>query len=153
MLSVDAETGGQGIGDAIVSPVWPRKPEESIASIYNDAGRNYSLYADGNSDQPFVFGGEHGYADRRLWACIEQKLVEIRRSGATSIRILDAGCGPGTWLRRTAIRARELGFTGIDARGFDISDVQVSHAKKSSLAMAHTPGIKLYYAVGDLLAP
>lgn len=31
---------------------------------------------------------------------LEAKLTNLRSTGATSISILGAGCGPGTWLRR-----------------------------------------------------
>jgi hypothetical protein len=38
----------------------------------------------------------HAYADRQIWNLLEKKLVELRATGARSISILDAGCGPGT---------------------------------------------------------
>jgi hypothetical protein len=39
--------------------------------------------------------------------------------------ILDAGCGPGTWLRRVVTHAHRLGFSKITARGFDVALAQV----------------------------
>jgi hypothetical protein len=66
----------------------------------------------------------HAYADRRVWALLEAKLADLRASGASSVSLLDAGCGPGTWLRRLVTRARALGFINITARGFDIAQAQ-----------------------------
>jgi SAM-dependent methyltransferase len=71
----------------------------------------------------------HAYADRRVWTLLEAKLTDLRAAGATSIRILDAGCGPGTWLRRLVTRAHALGFTNITARGFDIARAQIQRAQ------------------------
>src|SRR5271156_2888925 len=51
--------------------------------------------------------------------------------GHRTLSILDVGCGPGTWLRRTVLRARELGFTAIKARGVDISGEMIALAKDS----------------------
>src|SRR5215813_5699510 len=52
---------------------------------------------------------------------------ELRRAGVSSLRVLDAGCGPGTWMRRIAAYANRLGL-GIDAVGFDISERQLEIA-------------------------
>src|SRR5271154_3004522 len=93
---------------------------KKIADIYNRAGDDYAAYADGDPSQLFAFDGMHAYADRCVWAVLEKKLTDLRASGASSVRLLDAGCGPGTWLRRLVIRARALGFGSITARGFDI---------------------------------
>ena len=92
----------------------------NVAAIYNQAGDDYLAYADGDPTQPFAFDGMHAYADRRIWTLLETKLADLRASGASSVSLLDAGCGPGTWLRRLVVRARALGFTSITARGFDI---------------------------------
>jgi hypothetical protein len=90
---------------------------DDVADIYNQAGDDYVCYADGDPSQPFAFDGMHAYADRCVWAAIETKLADLRASGASSVRLLDAGCGPGTWLRRLIIRAHALGFSCITARG------------------------------------
>src|SRR4030088_3241638 len=101
---------------------------DDVANIYNQAGDHYGSYADGDPSQPFAFDGLHAYADRCVWAALETKLADLRASGASSVRFLDAGCGPGTWLRRLVIRARALGFSRISARGFDIAQVQIQRA-------------------------
>jgi SAM-dependent methyltransferase len=89
------------------------------------AGDEYVSYADGNPSQPFGFDGLHAYADRCVWAALETKLADLRATGASSVRFLDAGCGPGTWLRRLVLRARALGFRNITARGFDIAQARL----------------------------
>jgi SAM-dependent methyltransferase len=81
-------------------------PSANIASAYNQAGADYGAYADGDPALPFAFGGLHGHADRRIWTLIERILIDLRESGARSVSVLDAGCGPGTWLRRVVSRAR-----------------------------------------------
>src|ERR1700744_4790530 len=86
---------------------------ESIATIYNRAGNAYIAYADGDPESLFSFAGPHAYADQYLWSVLEKKLADLRATGANTVNILDAGCGPGTWLRRLVTHALALGFTGI----------------------------------------
>jgi hypothetical protein len=45
---------------------------------------------------------------RRFWTLLEAKLTDSRATSGSSISILDAGCGPGTWLRRLVTRAHVL---------------------------------------------
>jgi hypothetical protein len=45
---------------------------------------------------------------RRFWTLLEAKLTDLRATSGSSISILDAGCGPGTWLRRLVTRAHVL---------------------------------------------
>lgn len=123
---------------------------ENVAAIYNDAGDDYAAYADGDPARPFTFGGLHSYADRHVWALLERKLSELKASGASAVRFLDAGCGPGTWLRRLVIHARSLGFTSITARGFDIAQVQVRRARLLSQSLARLPGVEIAFDVADL---
>jgi SAM-dependent methyltransferase len=126
---------------------------DSIAGIYNRAGRAYVAYADGNPDRLFDFEGLHAYADRCLWSVLDGKLTELRSTGAEAVRILDAGCGPGTWLRRLVTRALALGFTRITARGFDVADAQVETARRMARGLAGLPGIELVFEVADLTQP
>jgi SAM-dependent methyltransferase len=99
--------------------------DKNVADIYNQAADDYIAYADGDPTRPFAFDGMHAYADRCVWALLEKKLAELRASGESAVSFLDAGCGPGTWLRRLVIRASALGFTSITARGFDIAEAQI----------------------------
>ena len=123
---------------------------DDVADIYNKAGADYVSYADGDPSQPFAFDGMHAYADRCVWAVLEKKLTGLRTCGASSIRLLDAGCGPGTWLRRLVIRAHELGFSSITARGFDIAQAQIQRARLASRDLSGLPGVNLTFDVADL---
>jgi SAM-dependent methyltransferase len=124
-----------------------------VAVIYNQAGAGYLAYADGDPDHLFSFDGPHAFADRRLWQTLEAELLALRETGARSISMLDAGCGPGTWLRRLVIRAKLLGFTSIKARGFDIAETQIEAARRLSQDLARQPGVELSFEVGRLGEP
>jgi SAM-dependent methyltransferase len=111
-------------------PHQPPIPSEA-ARAYDAVGAGYRDYADGMNAGLFDFTGAYSYADREIWARLEAELVRLRTAGRHAIRILDAGCGPGTWLYRLAIRARDLGFTAIDGRGFDISHEMIALAEET----------------------
>jgi SAM-dependent methyltransferase len=123
---------------------------DDVADIYNQAGDDYVSYADGDPSQPFAFDGMHAYADRCVWAVLETKLTDLRASGASSVRLLDAGCGPGTWLRRLVMRAHALGFSSITARGFDIAQAQIQRARLAARNLSSLPGVDLTFDVADL---
>src|SRR5712671_4219037 len=123
---------------------------DDVADIYNQAGDDYVSYADGDPSQPFAFDGMHAYADRCVWAVLEKKLTDLPASGASSVRLLDAGCGPGTWLSRLVIRAHALGFSGITARGFDIAQAQIQRARLATQNLSSLPGVNLTFDVADL---
>src|SRR5450631_1269804 len=123
---------------------------DDVADIYNQAGDAYVSYADGDPSRPFAFDGMHAYADRCVWAVLEKKLTDLRASGADSVRLLDAGCGPGTWLRRLVIRAHALGFSSITARGFDIAQAQIQRARLAARNLSSLPGVNLTFDVADL---
>jgi SAM-dependent methyltransferase len=123
---------------------------DNVAEIYNQAGDDYTAYADGDPTQLFAFGGIHAYADRRVWALLETRLAELRASGASSVSFLDAGCGPGTWLRRLVMRARALGFTSITARGFDIAQAQIQRARLLARNLSSLAGVNFTFDVADL---
>ena len=119
------------------------------ADAYDAVGAAYRNYADGENSHLFEFVGAYAFADREIWNRLEAELVRLRTAGRHAIRILDAGCGPGTWLLRLAARARDLGFTAIDGRGFDISRemIGLADARKSSLADPH---IGISFDVADI---
>ena len=131
-------------------PVPDKEPVVNAATIYNQAADDYVAYADGDPTKLFAFDGMHAYADRCVWTVLETKLIELRASGATSVSFLDAGCGPGTWLRRLVTRARELGFTSITARGFDIAQAQIQRARLLSRDLSTLPGVNMTFDVADL---
>jgi SAM-dependent methyltransferase len=123
---------------------------EDAASAYNRAADAYVRYADGDPRHLFSFEGHHAYADRLVWSVLETKLRDLRATGATSVTILDAGCGPGTWLRRLVTRAHLLGFSCTTARGFDVAEVQVLTARRNSQDLNEVPGVNLRFDVADL---
>jgi SAM-dependent methyltransferase len=120
------------------------------ARAYNQAAEGYLAYADGDPRDLFSFAGQHAYADRCVWSVLDTKLRELRRAGAKSITLLDAGCGPGTWTRRLVTRARLLGFSRITARGFDIAQVQVRAARRNAHDLKGLPGVDVTFDVADL---
>lgn len=127
--------------------------ERAIAAAYDHAGDKYIAYADGDPKQLFAFDSQYAFGDRRIWELLDSKLTALRASGAESVRILDLGCGPGTWLRRVVTRASSLGFASIHARGFDIAGAQVQRARELAADLAGRPGIDLTFQTGDIFKP
>jgi SAM-dependent methyltransferase len=123
------------------------------AAAYNRASTRYVAYADGDPQHLFTFGGEHGCSDQHVWSVLDAKLRALRKTGVTSLTVLDAGCGPGTWLRRVIWRAHLLGFTKIRARGFDVAEEQIRIAREASQDLRGLSGLTLSYGVGDLERP
>ena len=103
----------------------------ATAAAYDRAGQDYVAYADGAIDRPFTFAGALGHADREMWRRIDLKLTRLAAGGSRSLKVFDAGCGPGTWLHRIALRARELGFAALELRGMDISPKMVALAQNT----------------------
>lgn len=134
-------------------PVAPEPSSTSAASAYDRAGDKYLAYADGDPQHLYAFNSGYAYGDSRLWSVLDAKLAARRASGATSISILDAGCGPGTWLRRLVARSLALGFTHIEARGFDVAQEQVTRARRLAVDLARVPGVELTFDVADLTEP
>src|SRR5476651_2302614 len=93
----------------------PEQGDTAISSAYNEAGYRYGKYADGNAHKLFQFEGRHAYGDRKIWTFVEDRLLGLRAQGVRNLRVLDIGCGPGTWLRRVVVRAKQLGFTKVAA--------------------------------------
>lgn len=102
--------------------------EDEAADAYDAAGTLYRTYADGDIRRLFDFSSRYSFADREIWQRIDAILVERRAAGRTSLKVLDAGCGPGTWLIRVILRAQALGYQSITAAGFDISPAMVELA-------------------------
>lgn len=137
-----------------VSAIRPRNVFEcAVATAYDQAGDDYIAYADGDPEKLFDFDGHYAYGDRCIWEILEAKLGARRASGARSVRILDLGCGPGTWLRRTVMRAHTLGFDEIVAHGIDIAGAQVRRARELSKTLSGLAGVDLSYEIGDMFAP
>jgi SAM-dependent methyltransferase len=126
---------------------------DPFVDIYDRAGAAYGAYADGVADEVGAFTGPHAQADRCVWFCLTEALLQLRRSGAASVRILDSGCGPGAWLRRLVVEAKKRGFTEVVARGYDISAAQIAQARALSASVDALPGVNLTFDVADLRAP
>jgi SAM-dependent methyltransferase len=139
--------GSNGVGHSVPGAA---SATDDVANIYNQAGDDYVSYADGDQSQPFAFDGLHAYADRCVWAALEIKLARLRAAGASLVRFLDAGCGPGTWLRRLVLPARAPGFTSITARGFDIAQAQIQRARLAARDVSSLPGVNLTFDVADI---
>lgn len=133
------------------APWPPADGEHAIAFAYNQAGERYEFYADGDTQDLYAFDGQHAYGDRSIWSLLDEKLHALRSSGARSLRILDLGCGPGTWLCRVVTRASALGFTSIQARGMDIAEAQVRRARARSRRFTRD-GIEFCFETGDICA-
>ena len=125
-------------------------PITDIGAAYNQVGQGYVAYADGDTQRLFAFEALHSYADRRLWLRVRASLRDLRKAGADSVSILDAGCGAGIWLRSAVSYARALGFSTITARGFDFADTQIRRAHALAQDLAQLPGIHLTFEVADL---
>jgi SAM-dependent methyltransferase len=124
--------------------------EAQIAAAYNEAGYRYGKYADGGGRSLFAFEGRHAYGDRKTWEAIEGKLRMLRTRGLQRLRILDLGCGPGTWLRRVVVRARQLGFAEIAAQGTDIAEIQLHRARALARGLEELEGVSIAFSHGDL---
>lgn len=115
------------------------------AIAYDAVGEDYFTYADGDGRALYDFTSRYSYADRQIWQQIDAALQDLRASGRREITILDAGCGPGTWLLRTVRRASGLGLHVRHARGFDISPEMVRIARDNSAFQG-----EFHFEIGDL---
>ena len=118
------------------STATPAVFSSRTAHAYDSAGHDYLVYADGDETEPFEFTGKYSFADREIWRRLDATLRSLFADGRRSLSVLDAGCGPGTWLRRLALRAREIGFERVNAFGFDISPVIVQALVKKQIEFA-----------------
>jgi SAM-dependent methyltransferase len=134
-------------------PLANKNEIENAAGAYNQASAQYAAYADGDPQHLFSFRGEHAFSDQHVWSVLDTKLRELRKTGVTSLSVLDAGCGPGTWLRRVVWRAHLLGFAKIRARGFDVAEEQIRIAREACQDMKALSGLTLSFGVADLERP
>jgi SAM-dependent methyltransferase len=119
------------------------------ARAYTAAGRNYVAYADGDPSQLFAFNSRYSFADREIWCHLDAALKHMIAENRRTLRLLDAGCGPGTWTRRVALHARALGFTRVEAYGIDIAPGMLDLAR-SAAASIDDPAIRFHFAEHDL---
>jgi SAM-dependent methyltransferase len=124
--------------------------EAQIAAAYNNVGHRYSKYADGSIRDLFLFEGRHAYGDSKTWGTIRNKLLALYAKDPKRLRVLDLGCGPGTWLRRVVAYAHRIGFAEITANGVDIADGQLNQARALSHRLAVLDGVRINFSHGDL---
>ena len=136
--------------DALREPLALSAIEEA-ARAYDALGEEYLQYADGDTQDLFAFDGPYGFADREVWARIDAALVDLRAQGRRTIRILDLGCGPGTWLMRTMVRAHTLGFQAVIGRGIDVSRELIALAWTASERVANL-SMELHFEVADIIS-
>jgi len=133
-------------GPARAGLVPPASAETAFA--YDAVGEDYLRYADGSADSLFDFTSRYSFADRQIWAAIDRALRDLRAAGRDTVTILDAGCGPGTWLIRAVTRAHGLGFRSVVASGFDISPEMIRLARDNGACRGD-----YRFEVGDLEKP
>jgi hypothetical protein len=84
---------------------------QAVANAYDQVGDHYRSYADGNGlDDPSSESNRFAQADTIVWEAIRKTIEEVRATGVKTLRVLDAGCGPGTWTKRVAAYACHLGL-------------------------------------------
>ena len=94
--------------------------------------------------------GNTPMAISEIWRILGNTLNKLRARGRRELSVLDLGCGPGTWLRRTVDWAGKMGFTRITARGVDLAEAQVRRARLLSQDLARHAGVSLRFEVGDI---
>jgi SAM-dependent methyltransferase len=129
----------------------------AVANAYNHVGGEYGSYADGEElENPSkIAANRYAHGDAIVWETVCRTIDELRSIGVSTLRILDAGCGPGTWIRRIANFAYQVGL-GIDAVGVDVSGRQLEIARKQVAKFQgrhSTGGQRVTFRIGDLADP
>ncbi len=83
------------------------------------------------------------------WPDIAAALAELRAAKRCSVRIVDTDCGTGALLLCAVCHARALGFTAIEALGFNDTPALVDRARAAATAV-HDPAIGITFESADL---
>src|SRR5262245_30662144 len=76
----------------------------AAARAYDYVSEDYGSYADGDGlEGPTRSGNRFAHADAIVWEVIRKAIDDVRSAGVTTLRVLDAGCGPGTWIDRKSV--------------------------------------------------
>lgn len=128
----------------------------AVAGAYDHVGRDYGSYADGDGlEDPSKGPSRFAHADGIVWQTLRRLVDHLRADGVSTLRVLDAGCGPGTWIRRIATYARSQGL-GVEAIGVDISERQLAIARKQAENLSEDHSSKewkLEFSAHDLAEP
>jgi SAM-dependent methyltransferase len=128
----------------------------SPASAYDHVGDGYGCYADGEAlDDPCSGTNRFAHPDAIVWETVRKTVDGLRASGLSTLRVLDAGCGPGTWLMRIAAHANRLGL-GVEAIGFDIAHAQLEIARNKAASLkarSHGGRLRIEILAHDLSDP
>ena len=84
-----------------------------------------------------------------------RRSISCARTGVSTVRVLDAGCGPGTWIRRIAAYAHRQGID-VEAIGVDISEgqLEIARSRAESFKARHPNARwKLEFLTHDLADP
>lgn len=103
------------------------------------------LAAARRSYSPHIARSRRTVNARTMWK-IDRVLTALFQAGRRSIAILDTGCATGKLLVRTVLRAREIGFVAIEAKGLDLSPTQVAVARDAASAI-RDPAIGLDFTL------
>lgn len=119
--SVAAETGAHA-----------RKLVLDTSRAYNAYPEDYEKYADGNVKENLYDYEDriHGFADKTTTEKIEQIVTKCLSKRKGPLKILDFGCGSGTWLRRIMDKFVVSKGARIECVGVDISDALLSLAER-----------------------
>lgn len=123
-----------------------------VGRDYDRAGEQYRIYADGDANELYDFDGQYSFGDREIWRVIDINLHELHER-QQHLSVLDLGCGPGIWLRRIVGRALQMGFATITARGIDLAELQIRHARVLSQTVIMHRTVSLGFEVGDIRKP
>lgn len=105
------------------------------ATAYNHVGDAYSRYADGEgADGVLAPANRFARSDGIVWETLCTAIDELHKAGVSTVRVLDAGCGPGIWTKKIAEYARRNGLA-IAVVGFDISRTQLDLARNQAAAL------------------
>lgn len=139
--------------DVIPLKIEPHSRARSNAAAYDHTGKRYTLYADGSCDG--APQRQYAHADAIVWNAIRREIDNLHCEGVKTIRLLDAGCGPGVWMKRIAEYTSSLGC-GLEAVGFDVSSgqLQLAHDLLKRMPVGRAGGTRsVRLLVQDLEAP
>ena len=131
---------------------------KSTKDVYSDLSKVYTGYADGEIDRDlFDFATRlYAFEDARLFEYLVARIdAFIRAKELDRIRVLDIGCGPGTWLLRlhSHYRSQQCKVSGV---GMDYAPGMIEDAlahKKTYCKKNKMKDIEIDFVIGDICEP